>query len=231
MKKIFISIVSILVLSILILVVNYILFDKNQSEISQGKTIVQKNSIKQALLVIDIQEGITGKASSDDFFKSNSEMLINIVNQITDSSASHNIPIIYVKNEISNPLINILNNSLAKGSPGAELDSRLKILSDYIINKDKADAFSNSLLDSILINNDINKLIFTGLDLAQCVSSTILAAVNRNYKICLISDAVITNPDSLKNDILEKFKQNGFEIISSKEYFINLAAERPAEHL
>ena len=133
-------------------------------------------------------------------------------------SSRYNIPIIYVKNEISNPLINILNNTLAKGSPGAELDSRLKIASDYIINKNKADAFSNPILDSILIKNNINKLVFTGLDLAQCINSTILAAVNRKYKICLISDAVITNPDSLKNGILEKFKQSGFEIISSEEY-------------
>jgi len=219
MKKIIISIISIFVLSISILIINYILVERSQSEISQGKPIIQKDPIKQALLVIDIQEGITGKASTDDFFISKSEMLIKSVNHILDSSARYNIPIIYVKNEISNPLINILNNSLAKGSPGAELDSRLKIQSNYIINKDKGDAFSNPLLDSILIKKGINKLVFTGLDLAQCVNSTILAAVNRNYKICLISDALITNPDSLKNSILEKFKQSGYEIITSNEYF------------
>lgn len=219
MKKIIFSIISIVVLSISILIINYILVERSQSEISQGKPIIQKDSIKQALLVIDIQEGITGKASTDDFFISKSEMLIKIVNHILDSSARYNIPIIYVKNEISNPLINILNSSLAKGSIGAELDSRLKIQSNYIINKDKGDAFSNPLLDSILIKNGINKLVFTGLDLAQCVNSTILAAVNRNYKICLIKDALITNPDSLKNGILEKFKQSGYEIITSNEYF------------
>ncbi|HEX9253782.1 MAG TPA: cysteine hydrolase [Ignavibacteriaceae bacterium] len=213
-----ISILTIIVLSILTIIINFILVENSSSEISKGKPIVQTDRIKEALLVIDIQEGITGKASSDDFFTSHSEMLIKTVNQIIDTSARYNIPIVYVKNEISNPLINILNNSLAKGSPGAELDSRLKILSNYVINKDKADAFSNPLLDSILITNGINKLVFTGLDLAQCVNSTILAAVNRNYKICLISDAVITKPDSLKNGILEKFRQSGLEIISSEEY-------------
>lgn len=218
MKKIIISIITIFVLSILTIIINFILVENSQSEISQGKPILQTDPIKEALLVIDIQEGITGEASSDDFFTSHSEMLIKIVNHIIDSSARYNIPIVYVKNEISNPLINILNNSLAKGSPGAELDSRLKIASDYIINKDKSDAFCNPLLDSILIKNGINKLVFTGLDLAQCVNSTILAAKNRNYKICVISDAVITKPDSLKNGILEKFKKSGFEIISSEEY-------------
>jgi nicotinamidase/pyrazinamidase len=222
MKKTIIVTLSILVLSILILVVNYIVVEKNASQISEGKPIVQKETKKQAVLVIDIQEGITGKSSTSDFFVMKSEELISVVNRIIDSSARNDIPVIYIKNEISNPLINILNSSLAKGSPGAELDSRLKIVSDYILNKDKSDAFSNSLLDSILIRNDINKLVFAGLDLARCVNSTIMAAANRNYDICLICDALITDPDSLRQVLLEKFKQSGFEIMSSKEYFQSL---------
>ena len=219
MKKIIISVLSIVVFCILILIVNYIIVVRSSSEISIGKPIIQRDLIKRAVLVIDIQEGLTGKFSSIDYLISNSEKLINVVNQITDSSSRNSIPIVYIKNEISNPLINILNNSMERGSPGAELDTRLKLVSDYIISKDKGDAFSNPLLDSILIKNDINVLVFTGLDLAECVNSTILAAANRNYKICVISDAVITESDSLKNSILEKFKQSGFEVITSDEYF------------
>jgi nicotinamidase/pyrazinamidase len=218
MKKIIISIVSLLVLSVLILVVNYVIWDQNSTQISEGKPIIQKETKKQALLVIDIQEGITGKSSTSEFYVLKSEELISVVNRIIDSSARNGIPVIYIKNEISNPLINILNSSLAKGSPGAELDSRLKVLSKYIVNKDKSDAFSNPLLDSILVRNDINRLVFAGLDLAECVNSTILAADNRKYDICLISDALVANPDSLKDVMLDKFKQRGFEITSSNEF-------------
>jgi nicotinamidase/pyrazinamidase len=223
MKKTILVTVSILALCILILVVNYFVVEKNASQISEGKPIIQQESKKPAVLVIDIQEGITGPSSTSDVFVGQSEELIRVVNRIIDSSARSNIPVIYVKNEITNPLINILNSSMAKGSPGAELDSRLRIVSDYIIDKDKSDAFSNSLLDSILMRNEINKLVFTGLDLARCVNSTIQAAANRNYDICLISDAVISeDPDSLKQDMLEKFKQRGFEILSSREYYQSL---------
>jgi nicotinamidase/pyrazinamidase len=218
MKKVIISFVSILVLSVLVLVVNYVIWDQRGSQISQGKPIVRKETTKRAVLVIDIQEGITGKSSTSDFFRMKSEELIGVVNRITDSSARNGIPVVYIKNEISNPLINILNSSMAKGSPGAALDSRLKATSTYIVNKDKSDAFSNPLLDSILISNDINTLVFVGLDLAKCVNSTILAADNREYDICLISDALVTNPDSLKDVTLDKFKQRGFQIISSDEY-------------
>ena len=52
---------------------------------------------------------------------------------------------------------NYLNciDTYAPGCPGSELDSRFKTVSDIILNKNKSDAFSNSLLDSILINNKV----------------------------------------------------------------------------
>jgi len=218
MKKIFISIASLLVLSVVILAVNYVIWDQRSTTISEGKPIIQRGMKKQALLVIDIQEGITGTPSTSEFYVLKSEELISVVNRIIDSSAGNDIPVIYVKNEISNPLINILNSSLASGSPGAELDSRLKVLSHYIVNKDKSDAFSNPLLDSILVNNEINRLVFVGLDLGECVKSTIEAADNREYDICLISDALVADPDSLKDVLLDTFKQRGYEIMSSNEY-------------
>jgi nicotinamidase/pyrazinamidase len=223
MKKIIIVTLSTLALGILILVVNYVFWDISASRISEGQPIVQREIKKPAVLVIDIQEGITGKSATGDDFVTQSEELIRIVNCIVDSSARNDIPVIYVKNEISNPLLNILNSSMAKGSPGAELDSRLRVVSGNIINKDKSDAFTNPLLDSILIRHNVNKLVFTGLDLAHCVNSTVLAAANRKYDICLISDALISKePDSLKQDMLEKFKQRGFEVLSSDKYLQSL---------
>lgn len=219
LKKLSFSIVALLVLCIVIVVVNFIIVEENSSVVTKGKPIVSKSEIKQALLVIDIQEGLTGKIATGDDYAKNSDELIGKINLLTDASVRKNIPVVYVKNEISNFLINILNSSLAQGGPGAELDSRLRVVSNYIINKDKRDAFSNSLLDSILIKNGINKLVFVGLDIAYCINSTIQAADNRKYDICLIKDAVISESDSLKSEMLNKFKQNGYEIISSKEYF------------
>jgi nicotinamidase-related amidase len=221
-KKIIISIVSILVLSILIIIANYIIVDKNQSQISQGKPIVQKDTIRKAILVIDIQEGITGKLATDDYYILKSDELISNINSVIDSSARNHIIVVYVKSEISNFLINILNSSLEKGSFGSQFDSRLKLVSNLIISKDKGDAFSNPLLDSILIKNGINNLVFVGIDLAECVNSTILAAVNRKYRISIISDAVLTKSDSLKIVTIDKFRQGGFEIITSNDYYKSL---------
>jgi nicotinamidase-related amidase len=195
------------------------IFQHTAVQISKGEPITQKDTVKQALLVIDIQEGTTGNYSDNDYYIMKSQELINTINLLADSSVKNNIPVIYIKNEITNFLINILNDTYAPGSPGSKLDARLNMVSDIIINKDKSDAFSNSALDSFLIKNEINKLVVTGLDLAHCVNSTIVAAENRKYNICLISDAVLAKSDSLKKAKLDEFKLRGIKVIPSNEYF------------
>jgi nicotinamidase-related amidase len=195
------------------------IFQHTAVQISKGEPITQKDTVKKALLVIDIQEGTTGNYSDNDYYIMKSQELINTINLLADSSVKNNIPVIYIKNEITNFLINILNDTYAPGSPGSKLDARLNMVSDIIINKDKSDAFSNSALDSFLIKNEINKLVFTGLDLAHCVNSTIVAAENRKYNICLISDAVLAKSDSLKKAKLDEFKLRGIKVIPSNEYF------------
>ena len=222
MKKIIIAIISVPLLIILILAINFFIFQKTAVQVSKGSPISQKDTIKQALLVIDIQEGTTGSYSDEDYYQSKAEDLIRTINQIADSSARYNIPVVYIKNEIHNFLINILNDTYAPGSPGAKLDGRLKVVSEIILNKDRGDAFSNPALDSLLIKNEISKLVITGLDLAHCINSTIMAAKNRNYNISLISDAVLAKSDSLKDVGLDKFNQSGIEVVPSSNYFDNI---------
>ena len=219
MKKIIISIISIPVLFILILAVNYIIFQHTVKQISQGKPITQSDTIKQALLVIDIQEGTTGNYSDYEYYKMKSDEIINTINLLADSSVKSQIPVIYIKTVLHNFLINILNDTYAPESPGARLDARLNLVSDVVFSKDKSDAFCNSALDSFLVKNAVNKLVFTGLDLSGCVNSTLLAADNRNYDICLISDAVLAKSDSVKEEKIDEFKQRGYDVISSTEYF------------
>ena len=219
MKKIILTIASIIILFILILVVNYYIFFQTVNEVSQGKPIIQKDTINLALMVIDIQEATTGNYSDNEYYMKKSEEIINTINLVADSSVKSEIPVIYIKTVLHNFLLNILNDMYAPESPGSKLDARMNIISDNIFEKDKADAFSNPALDSFLIKNEINKLMITGLDLNGCVNYTILAADNRNYKISLISDAVLAKSDSLKLVKLDEFKQSGFEVISSSEYY------------
>jgi len=218
MKKIIIWIVVIVLFVVIVLGGNLIIFERNGLKVSKGSPISTYPTENPALLVIDIQEYTTGKLADMECYITASDSLIRKVNQIIDSAAIRRIPVIYVRSEVSNVLVNLLNNSIAKGSEGVALDKRLNVVSDYIIPKQREDAFSNPQLDDILVQQHINKLYVTGLDAAHCVKSTMQAAKNRGYKVLAINDAILAQSDSLKTKMLAEYKAGNIEIITSSEF-------------
>jgi len=174
------------------------------------------------LLVIDIQEYTTGKLADNESYIKASDSLIKKLNRIIDSAVVRNIPVIYVRSEITNALVNLLNNSVAKGSPGVAFDKRLNVVSDYIVTKQREDAFHNPLLDSILIKQKVSKIYVTGLDAAHCVKSTMLAAKNRGYKVLAINDAILAVSDSLKTKMIGEYRASNIDVINSAEFFNSL---------
>jgi nicotinamidase/pyrazinamidase len=219
MRNVLISIPVIIVIIIGLFAFNLIMYKKNAYSISLGTEIKSEVIEKPALLVVDIQEGTTGDLSDIESYKSSSGSLINRINQMIDSSSKYNIPVIYIRNEVSNYLINLVNGKLAQGGPGVVLDKRLKKVSGYVILNDKLDAFGNTGLDNILTNRGINRLYFTGLDPAYSIGNTMDAARNRNYKVGLIKDAVISESGTLMKKKLGEFIGKGCEVISSEEYY------------
>jgi nicotinamidase-related amidase len=219
MKKIFLWIVVVLLLVIIVLGGNLIIFEKNGLKVSKGSPIEKYPKENSALLVIDIQEYTTGKMADNESYIKASDSLIKKLNRIIDSAFVRNIPVIYVRSEVSNVLVNLLNNSLAKESKGVVLDKRLNLVSDYTITKQREDAFSNPRLDSVLIKHKVNKLYVTGLDAAHCVKSTMQAAQNRGYKVIAINDAILAVSDSLKTKMLGEYNASKFNIINSAEFF------------
>lgn len=219
MKRAFLLIIMILILILLVFIINLRHFRKEASVISKGEPITSTDTNSVALLIIDLQEGTSGNESKIQGYKDQSDHLIQTVNRIIDSSDKYGIPVIYIKNEVYNMFVNLLNKSFAIGSPGAKFDSRLKIVSNNFVSKEKLDAFSNPKLDSILISNRVNKLYFTGLDVAYCVYNTIQAAKNRGYVVSLIDDALISGNDSIKRSIIAEFPNDSVEIIHSTDFF------------
>jgi nicotinamidase/pyrazinamidase len=217
-KKILIWTFVSIVLIIGFFYINLKAFEKRGSIVTEGTPIEKTHSDNAALLVIDIQEYTTGEISAKEAFKRVADELIERVNEITEKSAEKGLAVIYIRTEISNPIINLINNSLAEGSLGSQLDRRLNIVSDHIVPKEKQDAFSNPSLDSILISNQISRLYVVGLDAAHCVNKTIEGARNRGYDITVISDAIISDPDSVKYHMLDEFADRGVEIINSKAF-------------
>jgi nicotinamidase/pyrazinamidase len=213
LKRIIIGIVGTIVLFIIVLIGNLVLFEKNASIVSEGQAIENFDERNFALLVIDIQEATTGEISTNSFYMKNSDELINNINRISDSCKNQNIPIVLIRSEIINPLINILNDSYAKGSLGARFDKRLYIGSGIEVVKRRNDAFFNSNLDSILTTNKINELYIVGLDAAQCINITVEAARNRNYRVNLIDEAILSESVEMKDSMIVSFRDRGVNIL------------------
>ncbi len=213
-KKIIFGTIGTIILFAVIVIVNLIIVGKYESIITNGQPIDNYTEHKFALLVIDIQEATTGDVSMYPFFKKNSDDLIKNINQIVENCRIQNIPVIYVRSEITNPLINLINNSYAKGHPGASNDKRMKIVSDLEVVKKGKDSFRHTNLDSILTSNKVNELYIVGLDAAECVNATVEAAQNRHYKVNLIDEAVLSKSKEMKDSMIAVFKSRGVRVIN-----------------
>ena len=107
---------------------------------------------------------------------------------------------------------------MKKGTVGTQIDSRIHLVSEYIFPKEKKDSFSNPELDNFINKHQISRLYFVGLDEAHCVKNTISAALNRGYEIFVIEDALISETEDLKKEMIEDYKKNGVKIINSSVY-------------
>jgi len=213
-KKVILGTIVIIVLFILIIIINLIMFEKNASVVSKGEPIEESNEIRPALLVVDVQEATTGKVSLNEHYIEKSNGLITNINSVTEEFRKQNLPVIYIRSEITNPLINLLNNSYAKGSPGSKFDHRLKVISNLEVVKSRNDAFFNTDLDEILRDRKINELYIVGLDAAHCINITIDAAQNRNYHINLIKEGILSESTEIKDSMLIQFQQRNVKVLN-----------------
>jgi nicotinamidase-related amidase len=211
--KIIWGIIGAFILFVAVVFVNLLIFQYTATEVSTGQPIEAYAEQHAALLVIDIQEATTGEISTDTYYKEKSDALIKNINHLTEWFQHKNAAVINVRSEVTNPLLNLVNNSYAKGSIGARFDKRLKTVSGIELVKKKSDAFLNTDLDSILINNKVSEIYIVGLDAAHCVNTTVEAAKNRNYQIFIVEDAVLAKSDALKDSMMVVFRNQGVKVL------------------
>ncbi len=82
-------------------------------------------------------------------------------------------------------------NVLTPGSPGASVDSRLRVsIEDRVFRKTHASCFFNTELDSWLHHAGVDSLVITGFTTSGCVRATAVDALQYNYRAVVIADAV-----------------------------------------
>jgi len=215
-KRILLRILLVLGLIVAVLVVNLVVFGITAAKVTEGVPIENRDTESVALLVIDIQEGTTGSASITESYISQSEALIKNVNNLVADAVAKDWSIVWVRSEVTNPLINILNSTMARGSVGAELDRRLDTSTGLVVVKKKNDSFAKTPLDSFLEERRVGRLVVAGLDASHCILAALEAAVNRGYQLTVFEETMIAEDDEKMTEMLETYKALGVEVLSIK---------------
>ena len=214
MKKIPLKILLVLICVIIILVGNVLIYSKMAKKVTKGVPIAFSKIEMPALLIIDVQESTTGEVASNESLINQADTLISEINKLIATCEYSNVPVIFITHEITNPLINFLDNSSARGSMGTEIDKRLNASDHPHFFKRKLDAFSNSDFESFLLENKINTLYISGLDAKYCINNTVLGALNREYNVILLTNTIISAEPTLCDSIFQVLTKKGAEVIT-----------------
>ena len=130
----------------------------------------------KALVVIDIQNDIT-KHYRD---------IIENINSAVDWAMKQGMAVIYIK-----------HNNLSAGTrtfkpdtKGAELVPELRLVSDHIFVKTKANALTSEAFSDFIRSKEIREFYITGADATACVKSTCFNMTKAGYAVHVVSDCV-----------------------------------------
>ena len=139
----------------------------------------------KALMIIDIQNDIT----------KNYKKIIDRINQAIDWAVTENMQIIYIKHNN----LSLGTRTFKPNTKGAELVPEMKVVSDNIFVKTKANALTSEEFSEFIEKNGINEFFIAGADATGCVKSTCFNMTKAGYSVRVISDCV-TSYDLKKMD-------------------------------
>lgn len=136
-------------------------------------TLRQHVRLNEALIITDMQIGYA------DFPQFTS--VVTRVNRLIEQAREANIPVIFLR---TLTLRSDMNSTDWNLQPGIRSDP-----ADYLVSHGIANAFTDTDLDRILRNEDIQQIYFTGADSFGTLRKTADAALSMNYHVVIVSDA------------------------------------------
>lgn len=159
---------------------------------------------KKALIVIDIQNDIT-KHYRD---------IIDNINSAVDWAMKQAMTVIYIKHNN----LSAGTRTFKPGTKGAELVPELKIVSDHVFVKTKANALTSEPFSEFIRENGINEFFITGADATGCVKSTCFNMTKAGYAVHVISDCVTSYDLKKLPEMLAYYGAKGCEVRALEEY-------------
>ena len=170
---------------------------------SGGKEGVAVMSNK-ALVVIDIQNDIT-KHYRD---------IIDTINAAIDWAVDLGMTVIYIEHNNLSPG----TRTFKPNTKGAELAPELKVVSNHIFVKTKANALTSEEFSEYIRENGIDEFYITGADATACVKSTCFNMTKAGYTVHVISDCVTSYDLKKMPEMLSYYAKKGCEVKTLVEY-------------
>ncbi len=190
---------------------------RNMFTPTRGKLISDYPHPAKALLVMDIQESSTSPRIDVPFpLETPFGRMVVTVNHLIGHFEYSGHEIAYIRQVFSNNFISRLHGGrILAGRMEPRICRWIKVINANSFVKNRTDAFSSRELEQFLIDHQVDEIFLVGLDAAFCVYYTALGALNRGYKVTVISDAVLTGK-SLPST-LQLFREKKITVSSSQE--------------
>ena len=159
---------------------------------------------KKALVVIDIQNDIT-KHYRD---------IIDRLNAAIDWAVEQEMDVVYIKHNNLSPG----TRTFKPDTKGAELVPELKIVSNKVFVKTKANALTSEEFSSYIRENGMDEFYITGADATGCVKSTCFNMTKAGYAVHVISDCVTSYDLKKLPEMLSYYAAKGCEVRTLQEY-------------
>ena len=153
---------------------------------------------RKALVVIDIQNDIT-KHYRD---------IIDNINSAIDWAMKQAMTVIYIKHNN----LSAGTRTFKPGTKGEELVPELKIVSEYIFVKTKANALTSEKFAEFIQTKDIRDFYITGADATACVKSTCFNMTKAGYAVHVISDCVTSYALKKLPEMFTYYEAKGCEV-------------------
>ena len=159
---------------------------------------------KKAFVVIDIQNDIT-KHYRD---------IIDRLNAAIDWAVEQEMDVVYIKHNNLSPG----TRTFKPNTKGAELVPELRVVSNKVFVKTKANALTSEEFSSYIRENGMDEFYITGADATGCVKSTCFNMTKAGYAVHVISDCVTSYDLKKLPEMLAYYADKGCEVRTLQEY-------------
>jgi nicotinamidase-related amidase len=129
----------------------------------------------QALLVVDIQKGLTKRRG---FY--NTDLFLSTVNAAIEYYCSRDLPVIYIQH---------INKMLMPDTVDWEIDDRVRRCSGGIVlQKRHGNGFTDTELHTILRSKKVEEILVCGLSTQHCAKATCIGGVKNGFSVSILKN-------------------------------------------